>query len=145
MSPLPLIAIDTNVFVYAAGLRRVEADETKIAIAGPLIADLAIAGNLSVAAQVFAELHCVLIRRMRLSSVDADTIVTEYIKAAAVVATTDALLTNAFDLVTRHNLQTYDAIILAAAAASRCDILYSEDMQAGFVWRGVEVVNPFAT
>lgn len=140
---MPLIAVDTNVFVYASGLRRVDADEAKIAIAGPLIAELAIAAKLSIAAQVFAELHRVLIRKMRLSAVDADIVVNEYIDAADVVATTGALLADAFRLVARHNLQTYDAIILAAAAASRCDILYSEDMQSGFVWRGVEVVNPF--
>ncbi|MFM9852027.1 MAG: PIN domain-containing protein [Sphingomonadaceae bacterium] len=138
-------SIDTNIFVYAAGLKKIEADEAKIVKAGHLIADLALAGRLSVAAQVFAELHNVLIKKLRLNRVEASAIVAEYIDASIVVPTTGALLADTFDLSTRHNLQTYDAIILSATAQSRCNILYSEDMQHGFVWRGVEVVNPFVS
>jgi predicted nucleic acid-binding protein len=35
-------------------------------------------------------------------------------------------------------------VIFAAAAASGCRLLLSEDMQDGFTWRGVTVANPFA-
>jgi predicted nucleic acid-binding protein len=38
----------------------------------------------------------------------------------------------------------WDALILAVAAENRCRLLLSEDFQAGFTWRGVTVVNPFA-
>jgi len=31
------------------------------------------------------------------------------------------------------------------AAENRCRLLLSEDFQNGFTWRGVTVVNPFAT
>ena len=55
-----------------------------------------------------------------------------------------AVMTEAFNLAEKHGLQTYDAIILAAAAKGGCDMLYSEDMQHGFEWNGVLVVNPFA-
>ena len=58
-------------------------------------------------------------------------------------STDEAVLAEAFALAERHGLQTYDAIILAAAAQGGCDILYSEDMQHGFEWNGVMVVNPF--
>lgn len=50
----------------------------------------------------------------------------------------------ALDLVVDHRLQIWDALILAVAAENRCRILLSEDMQSGFVWRGVTVLNPFA-
>jgi hypothetical protein len=34
-------------------------------------------------------------------------------------------------------------MILSAAADARCRLLLSEDLQEGFTWRGVTVVNPF--
>jgi predicted nucleic acid-binding protein len=40
--------------------------------------------------------------------------------------------------------QFWDAMILSAAADAGCTLLLSEDMQNGFVARGVTVVNPLA-
>jgi predicted nucleic acid-binding protein len=50
---------------------------------------------------------------------------------------------SAFDLTADHGLQIWDALILAVTAENRCRILLSEDMQDGFTWRGVTVVNPY--
>ena len=38
----------------------------------------------------------------------------------------------------------YDSLILAAALRAECDLLYSEDMQAGQVVRGIEIINPYS-
>ncbi len=51
---------------------------------------------------------------------------------------------NALDLATDHKLQFWDALIVATAASSGCSLLLSEDMQDGFAWRGITVVNPFS-
>ena len=48
------------------------------------------------------------------------------------------------DLSADHGLQIRDALILSVAAENRCRLLVSEDMQNGFTWRGVTVVNPYA-
>lgn len=140
---LPIVAIDTNVFVYAAGVKRVAADEVKIVRAISLLAALIDEAEVVVASQVFAELHFVLMRKQGLLASEASRKVAQYMAVSTCVPTTEDILISAFELSARHNLQTYDAIILAAAADARCDILYSEDLQAGFVWRGVEVINPF--
>ena len=50
----------------------------------------------------------------------------------------------AIDLAIDHRLQIWDALIMAVAAENRCRMLLSEDLQNGFIWRGVTVVNPFA-
>ena len=50
---------------------------------------------------------------------------------------------SAFDLTVDHGLQIWDALILAVTAENRCRILLTEDMQHGFTWRGVTVVNPY--
>jgi predicted nucleic acid-binding protein len=47
------------------------------------------------------------------------------------------------DLAIDHGLQIWDALIMAVAAGNRCRLLLSEDLQNGFIWRGVTVVNPF--
>jgi hypothetical protein len=33
---------------------------------------------------------------------------------------------------------------MAVAAENRCRLLLSEDLQIGFTWRGITVVNPFS-
>jgi predicted nucleic acid-binding protein len=50
----------------------------------------------------------------------------------------------AADLATDHQLSIWDAIILSAASQAGCRLLLSEDLQDGFTWGGVTVVNPFS-
>ena len=137
-------AFDTNILAYAEGLRLVEADEAKISSAGLLIGPLLAEGTVVLPAQVLAELHNLLRRKASHSPSRAAEIVAEYADFATTIPTDPSVLAEAFELAERHGLQTYDAIILAAAAQGGCDILYSEDMQHGFEWNGVMVVNPFA-
>ena len=51
----------------------------------------------------------------------------------------------AADLATDHQLGIWDAVILSAASQSGCRLLLSEDLQEGFTWAGLTVVNPFAS
>ena len=51
---------------------------------------------------------------------------------------------SALDLAADHGLQIWDELILSVAADNRCRLLLSEDLQNGYTWRGVTVVNPFA-
>lgn len=50
-------------------------------------------------------------------------------------------------LVVRHEsgFSYYDALVLTAAVDLGCTALFTEDMQAGRVVRGVKLINPFAT
>ncbi|MBK7721402.1 MAG: hypothetical protein IPI32_04010 [Austwickia sp.] len=41
-----------------------------------------------------------------------------------------------------HQLSVWDAMIVEAAVAARCQELWSGDLAAGAVIRGVRVVNP---
>jgi len=50
----------------------------------------------------------------------------------------------AADLVVDHKLQFWDSLILIAAANAGCTLLLPEDMQSGFVTRGITIVDPFA-
>ena len=136
-------ALDTNILAYAAGLRQVEADEAKIVRAGSLIRLILNEGDLVLPAQVQAELHHLLRKKAGLSPFAAAAKVALYADAAVTVPTDALVLDEAFELAGKHGLQTYDSIILAAAAQYGCESLYSEDMQHGFEWKWVTVINPF--
>ena len=62
-----------------------------------------------------------------------------------VVETSPEVMLVAADLETDHQLGIWDAVILSAASRSGCRLLLSEDLQEGFTWAGVTVVNPFAS
>jgi predicted nucleic acid-binding protein len=116
----------------------------KIHAAQRLIARAAAGSELPhVAVQSLAELHFVLTRKMRLTLAETGTRIAVLREAVRAVATSERVLDAALELASRHPLAIYDAIIVAAAAEAQCDLLLSEDMQDGFTWRGVTIVNPF--
>ena len=96
-----------------------------------------------ISAQALAETFHLLVRKAGLSRAEAALRLNRIRNLASVVATDETVLDAAMDLAVSHALQIYDAIILAAAASSGCDLLLSEDMQDGFRWKGVTVRNPF--
>ena len=61
-----------------------------------------------------------------------------------VADTTAEVLLKAAEVATDHRLSIWDAVMLGAASSAGCRLLLSEDMQDGFTWAGVTVVNPFA-
>ena len=51
----------------------------------------------------------------------------------------------AFDVRGKYNISYWDSLVVASASrASKCDILYSEDMQDGLILEDkLKIVNPF--
>jgi predicted nucleic acid-binding protein len=134
-----LAVLDTNVLVYAEGVQEVRKQEqaTDIVNAVP-------PSSIVLPAQVLGELFHVLVRKARRNVVEARLAVQIWRDAYVVIGTTDAILARAMDVAVDHGLTIWDAVILAAASAANCRVLLSEDMQDGFTWGGVTIVNPFA-
>jgi predicted nucleic acid-binding protein len=141
---VPTVAFDTNIFVYAAGIGEADADRQKVAISKALFAAIVAGEPPIVPIQVCLEFYHVLVRKRGLAPPFAAAMVSDYTEGAVIISTDPIVLDAVFDLAARHNFQTYDAVILACAARAGCEILYSEDMQHGFEWEGVRIVNPFA-
>ncbi|MGI8841136.1 MAG: PIN domain-containing protein [Caulobacteraceae bacterium] len=138
------LALDTNIMAYAEGMERAADDAAKIAQSRRLLRRLLdTKARTVIAAQALAELHNVLVKRRRLSRLEASMAVRGWIERAEVVVTRVPTLNAALDLASAHGLPIFDAVILAAAVEGRCDLLLSEDFQDGFAWRGVVVTNPF--
>ncbi len=53
------------------------------------------------------------------------------------------LVATAIDVSISHQISLWDAQIVCAAARAECRWLFTEDLQSGQHFGGVEVVNPF--
>lgn len=133
------IALDTNVLAYAAGVNG----------QGRQVAALELLGKLSesetvLPVQALGELFRVLVRKAKISPRLARTTIMRFRDTYPLVETSSAVFLSAADLAVDHQIGIWDAVIFAASAEVGCRLLLSEDLQEGFTWGGVTVVNPFA-
>ena len=133
------VALDTNVLVYAEGVN----GALRGGEAVKLIKKLPDSTTF-LPVQVLGELFRVLVRKSGLSPGQARVIVLRWQKTYPLIETSPSILLAAIDVAVDHGLNIWDAVILAAASAAGCRLLLSEDLQDGFTWGGVTVVNPFA-
>jgi predicted nucleic acid-binding protein len=138
-----LIALDTNVLVYFSALSHGPDDDLKVAAAQTTLAALSEKADVRIPVQAYGELYTVALRFGRSREV-ARALVEKLRREFGSIGSDDETLGIALDLATEHKLQFWDALILSAAADAGCSLLLSEDLQAGFTWRGVRVVDPFA-
>jgi predicted nucleic acid-binding protein len=125
---------DTNILVYAFA-----ADDPRSARAEELIAD---GGVISV--QVLNEFTNVTRRKLKWDweQIEASLAVIEELLGVARPLTA-SLHTKAVGLARDSKLSFYDALIVVAAMEAGCELLCSEDFQAGQKFGAVTVVNPF--
>nr|WP_286676410.1 PIN domain-containing protein [Paracidobacterium acidisoli] len=135
--------MDTNILAYAEGVNGVS-DAAKRSAARDLI-DRLPSSFFVLPVQVLGELFQILIRKGGHSPADARGKILDWSEAFSVAETSATVLPAAADLVVDHRFSLWDAVILSVAAEAGCSLLLSEDMQDGFVWRGVTIVNPFSS
>lgn len=133
-----LVAVDTNILAYAEGV----GDRARLDAAVALLERLP-PENVRLPAQVLGELVRVLYGKAGRTRQDARAAALAWADAFVVVDSTWSAMLGALDLGVDHEFQIWDALILSVAAESGCRLLLSEDLQDGFIWRGVTVVNPF--
>lgn len=131
-------ALDTNILAYAEGVNGASMKKSALDLIGSLPQ-----ASVVLPMQVLGELFQVLTRKARRTPAEARSAILGWRNAFALVETSPSVLLAAADLAVQQ-FGIWDAVILSAAAEADCRILLSEDMQDGFVWRGVTVVNPFA-
>jgi predicted nucleic acid-binding protein len=134
------VALDTNILVYAEGLNGDAKKQAAIELVQKLPQDLVV-----LPVQTLGELFHVLVRKAGRSPKAAQTAILSWQDSFAVVDTSAKVMIAAMDLAAQHQLSVWDAVIFSAAADAGCRLLLSEDLQDGFTWTGVTVVNPFAS
>ena len=132
-------ALDTNILVYAEGINGPD----RQGAATKLLERLASA-DLVLAAQTLGELFSVLRRKGGCDGTAAADRLEPWRTGYRIVPTSTPLFDRAVHHAAASDLQIRDCIILEAAADAGCRLLLSEDMQDGFVYRGMTVANPFA-
>jgi predicted nucleic acid-binding protein len=130
-----LTFVDTNVLAYAYDADSGEKGER----AREILADI---DGAVVSTQVVLEFFAVLTRKLGLTR-DAAEEATESLMELEVVATDARLVREGLRISRDHDISHWDGMIIAAAAASGCEVLLTEDLNDGQVIEGVRVVNPF--
>ena len=133
------LALDTNVLAYAEGVNGAARKKATLAILEKLPQS-----STFLPVQVLGELFHVLVRKVGRSPDRARAAILGWQDAFSLIETSPAVLLAAIDLAAHHRLSIWDAVVLSAAAAAGCRLLLSEDLQSGFTWSGVTVINPFA-
>ena len=133
------VALDTNVLAYAEGINGGERRDAALDLIGRLPQEAIV-----IPVQVLGELFNVLVRKAGKSRNDARENELSWSDTFSVIETSSEVMLTATDLATDHHFGIWDAVILSATSHAGCRLLLSEDLQPGFTWAGVTVVNPFA-
>ena len=133
------VALDTSFMAYAEGVN----GQPKEAAALTVLAQLRHSVTLIAPAQTLGELFAVLVRKAGRSPADARRAILDWRRVTKPADTIDSVIFAAADLAL-NRFGIWDAVIVCAAAEAGCHLLLSEDMQDGFVWRGLTIANPFA-
>ena len=131
--------VDTNVLLYAVSTLPDEAD--KAAKAQAILTDR----DLALSVQVLQEFYVQATRKSRpepLTHGEALGFIQSWRRFFTHDVTLE-ILDDALTIKARYQLSYWDSAIIAAARASSCSEVLSEDMSDGQVYAGVKVVNPF--
>lgn len=135
---MALFSLDSNVLIYSEGTD----DSQRRDIASGLIAAIG-RENIVLPVQAIGETLRWLIGKGGLSQEAAVQRIEEWMEQCRPLPLGLTALAGALQLVSKHHLQIWDAVILSASSDAGARIVFSEDMQHGFTWGGVTVINPF--
>lgn len=131
--------LDTNVLVYSISDVPEEAAKRERARA------LIDGGRIALSVQVLQEFYAQATKPNRSWAISPDA-------AQALIArwrrfpvqeATVALLDSGFEIQRRHRFNFWDCMIIAAARAQGCGVLWTEDIDDGRIVDGMRIANPF--
>ena len=131
--------IDTNVLVYTDDQDSPEKQQRALDI----VTQCRHGRNGVVSTQVLQEYFATATRKLGVAADVARRKTEIFGRLHLVTLGLDEVL-GAIDLYRLHSLSFWDALIVRATLVSGCARLFSEDLQAGRRFEGLEIVNPFA-
>jgi predicted nucleic acid-binding protein len=131
--------LDSNVLVYAYD----SSEPVKRAIAQKLVLQ-ALNGEMVISAQVLAEFAVTLLNKISPAARPEDVQnILDVLTPIKFVAPDVDLIRRAVDARKEYGVHLYDGMILAAAERAGCGSIWSEDLNAGQLYFGIKIVNPF--
>lgn len=133
------VFLDTNVLVYAIETSGSRPERSIAARA------LARRDDVCLSTQVLGEFYRAVTSRRRAEPLTHEEAVAwvQLWKRHPVEAITTPHVDLALELTGRYQISFYDALVLATAHFARCEVVFSEDLNAGQSYGGVRVENPF--
>ena len=131
--------LDTNVFVYEIDVR----DPVKQRKATSILLDARDSGDYVISAQVLNEFANVAMRKFGKTREETLAFV-DLFRAIRTVPVAPEWTARAIRIMERYGLQFYDSLLVAAAEATGCDEILTEDLADGQTYCGVKASNPFA-
>lgn len=131
--------VDTNILVYSLDLGPSQPEKTAIAL------EILSQTDIALSVQVLQEFYVQATHPRRPDALPhdlAERLIQKWLRFR-IQENTVAVLQSALSLKQRHQTSFWDAVILAAAKAARCQQLLTEDLNHGQDYDGVVVVNPF--
>ncbi len=128
--------LDTNLFVYliSSDMRR------KNIVRDIILSDM----QVCISTQVLSEFASTCTRKKLLGPGECIDIVRVLSDSLAVMPVDAQTVIKSLELIGTHSLSFWDGMIAAAAILNQCTVLYSEDMQHGYLLENqVRILNPF--
>jgi predicted nucleic acid-binding protein len=132
--------LDTNVLVHAYDSKNPQ----KRHIAQELVMR-ALSGQMVISTQVLAELATTLLHKISpAAQPDEVATILDVLGPIKAVAPDADLIRRAVQARSHYGVHFYDGMILAAAERGGCQKIWSEDLNAGQLYFGMAVENPFS-
>ena len=137
----PAFFLDTNIFVYSFDVSQPRKQKK----AESLIVEAIESEQCAISTQVIQEFLNVALGKFvsRLSTAETTRYLDRVLWPLCKIHPTAGLYTGAVSIMEETGWTFYDSLIVSAAVAARCRVLFTEDLQSGRVVRGVEIRNPF--
>jgi predicted nucleic acid-binding protein len=131
--------LDTSILVYAYDL----SDVAKRTIAQDLLRR-ALNGEIVISTQVLAEFAATLLHKLspKARPVDVSAILDALGPIKVIVPDSD-IVRRAVEAHAQYGVRFFDGMIVAAAERGECARIFSEDLNVGQSYFGIEVANPF--
>lgn len=127
--------LDSNIWLYAF-----IKTETKSAQARQVIQAM---DKICISVQVINETCYNLIKKAKFNETKITGLIDDFYDQFEVVNYSQSSLNLAAKIRNENNISFWDSHIMASAYLSECDVLYSEDMQDGFIFENkLKVINP---
>jgi len=132
---------DTNILVYAYDSHLPDKQQK----AQNIILSGVREGNGVLSTQVLGEFFMVVTKKINkpLPVRDAREII-KYMGRMKVQEIDVLLVERALDTLERYKISYWDSLIISAAERAQCNRILSEDLNAGQIYHGIEITNPFA-
>jgi predicted nucleic acid-binding protein len=131
------VFVDSNIFLYTLGNNEINRREK----VKERLTDLSKTNRIVISTQVLNEIYAVATRKLGVEAILAKRFVRQLYDFDVIVVNQE-VIDAAMDCSILHQLNYWDALMVAAAELSRCSVLWTEDLSAGETIRGIRIVNP---